>query len=72
MSDLSDFRDHCRERAGWQPGEPRAACKDRTAFGTPKPADHANCGGYKCGCECHRYLSPEDEGASLFDESESG
>lgn len=52
MSDLTDLRDHARARADWQSGDLRAACKERTAFGTPKAADHANCGG--CGCDCHR------------------
>jgi hypothetical protein len=53
VSDLTVFRDHCRERATWQPGDKRAACMERTAFGTPKPADHTNCGGHRCGCRCH-------------------
>ena len=51
MSDLTTLRDHARARADWQPGETRVVCKDRTVFGTPKPADHTNCGG--CGCGCH-------------------
>lgn len=51
-TDLERFREHARERANWQPGDLRAACRDRTAFGTPKPADHTNCGG--CGCMCHK------------------
>lgn len=63
MSDLTRFREHCRERAEWQPGEPRAACRDRTVFGTPKPADHANCGGHHCGCDCH---APTDAERALF------
>lgn len=63
LSELERFRDHCRERADWQPGESRAACKDRTAFGTPKPFDHANCGGYRCGCDCH---APTDADRDLF------
>ena len=54
MSDLDDLRDHARERLAWQPGDARAACKERTSFGTPKLADHANCGGNRCGCDCHR------------------
>lgn len=54
MSDLTAFRDHARARAAWQPGTPRLACAERTAFGTTKPADHANCGGHRCGCDCHR------------------
>jgi hypothetical protein len=54
MSDLTDFRDHASERANWQPGNKRDACKGRTAFGTLKPPDHVNCGGYRCGCDCHR------------------
>lgn len=54
MTHLDDLRDHAQERANWQPGDPKAACRDRTAFGTPKPADHANCGGNRCGCDCHR------------------
>jgi len=53
VSELTDFREYANERAAWQPGERRAACKERTAFGTPKPADHANCGGHRCGCPCH-------------------
>jgi hypothetical protein len=53
MTYLTEFRDHCRERASWQPGDLRAACRDRTAFGSPKPPDHVNCGGHKCGCDCH-------------------
>ena len=57
MSDLEKFRDYCRERVNWQRGEPRAACKDRTAFDTPKPPDHANCGGGSCGCRCHEPTS---------------
>ena len=52
MSDLTNLRDHARARADWQPGDLRAACRERTSFGTPKPADHANCGG--CGCTCHQ------------------
>lgn len=54
MSELEHLRDHARERLAWQPGPPRIACKDTTIFGSPKPADHANCGGHRCGCECHR------------------
>ena len=54
MSDLTDFRDHAFDRATWQPGEPKIPCRDRIVFGIPKPADHANCGGGTCGCECHR------------------
>jgi hypothetical protein len=53
MTDLTAFRDHCRQRADWQSGDLRAACRERTAFGTPKPPDHANCGGHRCGCRCH-------------------
>jgi len=55
MSELTDFRDHARARADWQPSPGlRAACRDRTEFGTPKRPDHANCGGDRCGCDCHR------------------
>lgn len=61
MSELERFRDHCRERAAWAPGTPRAACRERTAFGTPKPPDHANCGG--CGCDCH---APRADERALF------
>lgn len=57
MSDLTRLRDHATERANWQPGDLKAACKDRTSFGTPKPADHANCGG--CGCRCHEPTDAE-------------
>jgi len=63
MSDLTQLRDHARTIADWQPGEPRAACKDRAIFGTPKPADHANCGGHRCGCKCHR---PTDAQRALW------
>jgi hypothetical protein len=59
VSDLTEFRDHARERGGWQPGELRAACKDLTVFGSPKPADHRNCGGHLCGCDCHRPTDAE-------------
>ena len=59
MSDLTQLRDHARERADWQPGDPKAACKDRTSFGTPKPADHVNCGGGRCGCRCHEPTEAE-------------
>lgn len=59
MSDLTDLRDHARERSEWQPGPKRAACKVATPFGTSKPADHANCGGYMCGCECHQPTESE-------------
>ena len=59
MSDLTQLRDHARERATWQPGEPKAACRDRTSFGTPKPPDHANCGGGRCGCRCHEPTEAE-------------
>jgi hypothetical protein len=54
VSELTTFRDHARARADWQPGTARAACRERTAFGTSKPADHANCGGGDCGCACHQ------------------
>ena len=55
MSDLTSLRDHARARADWSSGDDlRAACRERTAFGTAKPADHANCGGHRCGCGCHR------------------
>lgn len=54
MSDLTDFRNYARERADWQPGGPRYACHDQTAFGSPKPPDHANCAGASCGCSCHK------------------
>ncbi|GAB2970136.1 hypothetical protein [Nocardioides montaniterrae] len=58
MSELTDLRDHARARLAWTPDLPmRAACKTYTAFGTPKPADHVNCGG--CGCECHRPTAKE-------------
>jgi hypothetical protein len=63
VTHLTEFRDHCRERASWLPGEPRMACRDRTAFGTPKPPDHANCGGHRCGCDCH---APTDADRELF------
>lgn len=63
MSELERFRDHCRERATWQRGKARAACLERTSFGTPKSADHANCGGGDCGCECHE---PTDAERALF------
>lgn len=59
MSDLTDLRDHARERANWQPGPRRMACGDHTVFGTPKPPDHANCGGHDCGCDCHRPTTKE-------------
>lgn len=59
MSALTEFRDHARERASWQPGERRAACKERTVFGAPKPPDHVNCGGHRCGCECHKPTDAE-------------
>jgi hypothetical protein len=62
-SELERFRDHCRERADWRAGEPRVACRERTSFGTPKPADHANCGGGDCGCTCHE---PTDRERALF------
>lgn len=61
MTDLTEFRDHARARADWQPGKRRAACKVTTVFGHPKPADHANCGGHKCGCDCHRPTTRERE-----------
>lgn len=55
MSDLRDLHAHALQRATWQPSDTlRAACQDRTVFGTPKPPDHVNCGGHRCGCECHR------------------
>lgn len=55
MSDLADFRDHARKRAEWKPSdEVRIACRERTSFGTVKPADHANCGAGWCGCPCHK------------------
>lgn len=55
VSDLIRHRDYYRERAEWQSnGELRAACSNRTAFGTTKTPDHANCGFHGCGCECHR------------------
>jgi hypothetical protein len=54
VSELTRFRDHARERANWTAVDGiRHACRDRTAFGTTKPADHANCGGIDCGCTCH-------------------
>lgn len=64
-TDLERFRDHARERADWQPGEPKAACRDRTAFGTPKPVDHVNCGGGPCGCSCH---APSDAERRLWEQ----
>jgi len=63
VSELTAFRDYARERAEWQPGAMRAACLDRTVLGTPKPADHANCGGYQCGCRCHE---PKPADRALF------
>lgn len=63
MTELETFRDHCHERAAWQPGPKRAACKEDAIFGTPKPADHANCGGHRCGCPCH---APTDRERALF------
>lgn len=59
MSDLTDLRDHARERANWQPGPPGVACRERTTFGSPKPPDHEHCGGHNCGCECHRPTAKE-------------
>ena len=61
MSDLTDLRDYARARADWRPGIPRAACRDRTAFGSPKLADHRNCGG--CGCDCH---APTDSERAMW------
>ena len=61
QTDLTRFRDHARERADWQPGPPKAACRDRPVFGTPKPADHTNCGGGRCGCACHAPTDAERE-----------
>lgn len=59
MSELTDLRDHARERLAWTPDLPmRLACKERTIFGSPKPADHANCGG-NCGCACHEPTAKE-------------
>jgi hypothetical protein len=59
MSDLTNLRDHARARLAWTPDLPfRVACRDRTTFGMPKPADHANCGG-NCGCECHEPTAKE-------------
>ena len=63
MSDLTEFRDHCRERADWLPGPCRVACREATIFDTPKPADHVNCGGARCGCYCH---APTDRERDLF------
>lgn len=62
-TDLERFRDHARHCADWQPGDLAAACKERTAFGTPKPADHANCGRGWCGCPCH---APTDAERALW------
>jgi len=60
VSDLTSLRDHARARAEWRSGDDlRAACRERTAFGTPKPPDHANCGGQRCGCDCHRPTDQE-------------
>lgn len=63
MSELTTFAAYCRQRAEWRPGTPRLACRERTIFGTPKPADHANCGGHDCGCDCH---APSDRDRALF------
>lgn len=64
MSDLIEFHNHARARADWQPGDKRAACKTTTASGKhSKPADHANCGGHQCGCECH---APSDAERQLW------
>ncbi|MFT3871083.1 MAG: hypothetical protein QM714_02775 [Nocardioides sp.] len=54
--ELRALSDHARQRAQWTSAKmARLACSDRTAFGTPKPPDHANCGDeYGCACECHR------------------
>lgn len=49
------------QRANWQPGTVRVACRDTTIFGAPKPADHTNCGG--CGCDCH---APTDQERALW------
>lgn len=63
MSELEQLRDHARERLAWNPGPPRAACSERTPLRTPKPPDHVNCGGHRCGCECHR---PSDRERHLW------
>lgn len=63
MTDLTDFAAHARDRAAWIPGPPRAACRETTVFGTPKAADHANCGGHRCGCDCHR---PSDRERAMW------
>ena len=55
------FRDFARERANWQPGAMRAACKDTTPMGRAKEPDHTNCGGNKCGCPCHAPTDRERE-----------
>lgn len=60
---LARFRDYCRERADWQAGQLRLACKNATAFGTPKAPDHVNCGSGGCGCSCH---APTDHDRELF------
>jgi hypothetical protein len=59
LSELTNLRDHARDRLAWQPGDPRLACRGKTPFGAPKPRDHANCGGHRCGCECHRPTAKE-------------
>jgi hypothetical protein len=60
MSELETLRKHALERARWEPASGlRAACLEHTSFGTPKPADHANCGGHRCGCYCHRPTDKE-------------
>ncbi len=63
MNELTVLRDHARAKADWAPGAKRGACQDHTAFGSPKPADHANCGGLRCGCDCHR---PTDRERALW------
>lgn len=60
MSELTDMRDHARARLAWTAELPlRAACSPLTPLRSPKPRDHANCGGRQCGCECHRPTAKE-------------
>jgi hypothetical protein len=62
-TELTRFADYASERAGWQQGPPRAACREASFFGEQLPASHTLCSGVRCGCACHE---PTDSDRALW------
>ena len=70
MSDLTEFRDHCRRMANGGPTPPsRTAYWCTPVYVRGLPGEHVQCmeGAESCRCDCHpRPVPPTDAERALF------